>query len=277
MSGALPAVPAASTGLRRAVRAAAGMAVIAIALMAGLVAAETATADDRQPGSAYVAAETQTLEADPTQNPGMLWVAEGEALWSAPAGPEAASCATCHGAAARSMAGVAARYPAFDGTTETVLTLSERIAECRSQRQHAPPPARESLEALALAAFVARQSDGMPIATGDDPRLGPTIETGRRLFETRMGQLSLSCADCHDRNAGRRLAGATIPQGHPDGYPIYRLEWQGLGSLQRRIGSCLTGMRAEPLSPTSPDAAALELYLMTRARGMTLRVPGVRP
>ena len=48
----------------------------------------------------------------------------------------------------------------------------------------------------------------------------------------REGQLNLSCANCHDDNWDKRLAGSPIPQAHPTGYPIYRLEWQTLGSLQ---------------------------------------------
>ena len=47
-------------------------------------------------------------------------------------------------------------------------------------------------------------------------------------------------------NWGRHLGGAPIPQAHPTGYPLYRLEWQGLGSLRRRLRNCMTGMRAEP-------------------------------
>ena len=43
------------------------------------------------------------------------------------------------------------------------------------------------------------------------------------------------CAQCHDDNWGKRLAGNIVPQGHPTGYPVYRLEWQSLGSLQRRL------------------------------------------
>ena len=99
---------------------------------------------------------------------------------------------------------------------------------------------------MALTAYVGRQSRGMPIAEASDERLEAVPRrAGATLFTRRQGQLNLSCAQCHDDNWGRRLAGALIPQGHPTGYPIYRLEWQGLGSLQRRLRNCLFGMRAE--------------------------------
>ena len=89
--------------------------------------------------------------------------------------------------------------------------------------------------------------------------------------------MNLSCAQCHDDNWGKSLAGNLIPQAHPTGYPIYRLEWQSLGSLQRRLRNCMTGVRAEPYALGAPDYVDLELFLMWRARGMTMESPGVRP
>ena len=68
-----------------------------------------------------------------------------------------------------------------------------------------------------------------------------------------------------------------IPQGHPTGYPIYRLEWRGMGSLQRRLRGCLTGVRAEPFAADSDEFTALELFLMQRAAGMPVEAPTVRP
>ena len=87
----------------------------------------------------------------------------------------------------------------------------------------------------------------------------------------------MSCAQCHDDSWGKKLAGNIVPQAHPTGYPIYRLEWQSLGSLQRRLRNCIVGMRAEPFEFGSHDYVALELFLMQRARGMAIETPGVRP
>ena len=117
----------------------------------------------------------------------------------------------------------------------------------------------------------------MPVSPPDDPRLAPFRAHGKDLWQARQGQLNLSCANCHDDNAGRKLAGVTIPQAHPTGYPIYRLEWQTLGSLKRRLRNCLVGIRAEPYAYDAPDYVMLELFLMDRARGMPLESPAVRP
>ena len=130
---------------------------------------------------------------------------------------------------------------------------------------------------LALSAWLALQSRGQPIAPPADARLAELRARGMALFKRRQGQLNLSCASCHDGNAGKKLAGATIPQGHPTGYPIYRLEWQALGSLKRRLRNCVVGLRAEPWPYDDTEYLALESYLMERARGMPMDAPGVRP
>jgi sulfur-oxidizing protein SoxA len=174
------------------------------------------------------------------------------------------------------MKGVAARYPAYDPKQRTAIDLAGRINICRTERQQAPELARESKGLLALAALIARQSRGLPIRI-DEEKLKPFIAAGRTIFSTRQGQLDLACAQCHDDNWGRKLAGITLPQGHPTGYPLYRLEWQTLGSLQRRLRNCMIGMRAEPYAYGSPEFVALEAYLMWRARGMRMESPAVRP
>lgn len=209
----------------------------------------------------------QAMQRDDLANPGMLYVEEGEAVW----GRE--GCGGCHTVTA--MRGVAARYPALDVPSNAPIDLAGRIAQCREARQGKPPLPREGADMLALSAFVAHQSRGLPLQP--DPRLDEARRQGGALFRERRGQLNLSCAQCHDDNAGRKLAGATIPEGHPNGYPLYRLEWQGLGSLQRRLRNCIAGVRSEPYPAGAPEYVALEAYLVGRARGLVVETPAVRP
>jgi sulfur-oxidizing protein SoxA len=230
---------------------------------------------ERRTGYDTMSADTKAMQDDDTANPASLWVLEGETLWSTKTA-NGKSCADCHGGAAQSMKGVAARYPAFDTKLNKPIDLGQRINLCRADHQNATPLAPESRDLLALTAFVARQSRGLPIVQ-DDPKMQPAIAAGRVLFEQRLGQLNLSCAQCHDDNWGKQLAGSVIPQAHPTGYPIYRLEWQSLGSLQRRLRNCLFGQRTELYAFDAPEMIALEAFLMWRARGMLMDAPGVRP
>ena len=250
--------------------------IIGVADLASAIAAEP-NADNRRSGFAFMTPSTQAMQRDDAQNPGMLMVGDGEALWRRKAGKTDQSCEDCHGAAGASMRGVAARYPDFDSRLGRPVNLAERINLCRVRQQQAEPLGAESQELLGLEAFVAFQSRGMPIAAATDARLASFRDRGQQLFRQRMGQLDLACTHCHDESAGKRLGGSVIPQAHPTGYPIYRLEWQSLGSLQRRLRGCLTGIRAEPFAYGSPELVALELYLASRAAGLPLETPAVRP
>ncbi len=242
----------------------------------GVQATEISQAE-RRSGAAFMSADSVAMQNDDTTNPGMLSVLDGETIWNARTGAAGRSCADCHGDARASMRGVAARYPAFDETLGRAVDLEQRVNLCRVQHQQATPLAYESRDLLALAALIGRQSRGMPIASGTDPRLQGTVTTGKALFMRRQGQLNLSCSNCHDDNWDRHLAGAAMTQGHPTGYPLYRLEWQSVGSLQRRLRNCMIGTRAQPYDNDAPEMIALELYLMVRARGMAVETPGVRP
>jgi L-cysteine S-thiosulfotransferase len=231
----------------------------------------------RRSGYDFMSRETRAMQDDDSANPGTLGVLDGEALWKKKDGAADKACASCHGDAAKSMKGVAARYPAVDAGTKRPVNLEQRINACRVDHQRAEPLPYESKDLLALTAYVGQQSRGLPIAISGNDITKQFIEAGREAFTRRQGQINLSCKQCHDDNPGKHLAGSVIPQAHPTGYPIYRLEWQSLGSLQRRLRNCLSGMRTEVPGLGSPELVELELYLMWRARGMKVETPAVRP
>jgi len=218
---------------------------------------------ERKSGYEFMGRETRAMQDDQLTGPAVLWLLDGEALWTK------LDCAGCHGDARASMKGVAARYPAV--VQGKLVNLEQQV------RHKAPQLSYESRDLLALTAYVAHQSRGMPIAVEVNEGNKVYLESGKAFFHSRQGQLNLACAQCHDDNWGKKLAGTPIPQAHPTGYPIYRLEWQTVGSLARRFRNCLTGMRAELLPHGAPELVSLELYLMHRARGMKLESPAVRP
>jgi sulfur-oxidizing protein SoxA len=172
------------------------------------------------------------------------------------------------------MRGVAPRYPAFEPKHGRPITLEERINLCRTDHMGAAAFAWNDDKLLSLSALIGLQSRGMPVAAKAQE---PFLSEGAALFRERMGQLNLSCAQCHEERAGLKLAGSLIPQGHPNGYPEYRLEWQGMGSFYRRLRNCMIGVRAEPFAPDSREAADLALFLAVRANGMKVETPAVRP
>ena len=230
--------------------------------------------DRLRSGLEFAGPDVRAMQADDVANPGFLWVERGEKSWRDATNGK--SCASCHGDAAASMRGVAARYPTFDPTTGEVIDLEARINACRVRHQGATAFERESDDLLALTAYVAYQSRGIPVAASIDGPARAAFERGRSFYNSRHGQMNLSCAQCHDGTWGKRLYAETISQGHGNAFPAYRLEWQTLGSLQRRIRACLFGIRAEMPRPGAPELTEIELYLAWRAQGLPLEAPGVR-
>jgi len=248
-----------------------------IAMLSTSLALGEIPLSERRSGYDQLSPATKAMQDDDTSNPATLSVLDGEALWKRKMGRADKSCADCHGDAATAMRGVSARYPAASRTGARLFNIEQRINLCHTGRQQAEPFAYEGHDQLTLTAYVGQQSRGMPIAVAEDEKTKSFIEKGRKLYSTRQGQLNLSCQNCHDDHWGEKLAGVPLVQGHPNGYPLYRLEWQSIGSLQRRLRNCMIGMRAEPYAYGSPELVAMELYLMWRARGMTVEAPAVRP
>jgi L-cysteine S-thiosulfotransferase len=232
--------------------------------------------NDLKSGSEFLGADLRSLQNDEFANPGMLWVERGEKLWSEPAGRMRQSCTGCHQDAKTSMRGVAARYPKVDAESGRLVSLEGRINLCRKRRMGAEPYKYESEDLLALTAYLAHQSKGVPVGVGIDGAARPHFDAGEAAYRLRRGQMNLSCAHCHEANWGKRLLSETISQGQPNGYPAYRMEWQTLGSLERRLRACLSGIRAAMLPYGSPEYLDLELYLAWRAQGLPIETPGVR-
>lgn len=226
-------------------------------------------------GIEFQSKSNRERQEDLTVNPGMLWVEQGAQLWAKAEGATGKSCQDCHGEPER-MKGVAARYPAYDAKAKRLFNLDTRVQDCRVSHQQASPIAAESETLLALTALVAHQSLGMPVTPQIDGAARPAFERGAKLYSERVGQLNLSCAHCHEQNWGQRLRSEVVSQGHGNGYPLYRLEWQKLGSLHRRLRSCYLSVRSEPPVHGSEDHVALELYLAWRAKGLKVETPAVR-
>lgn len=251
-------------------------AISALLFVATVAAQDAVRPQPLKSGVEFTGADVRALQQDDFANPGMLWVARGEKLWQEATGSAGKSCASCHGDAKTSMKGVATRYPSIDKQANKLLNLEGRVNQCRAQHQQAAPLTFGSDDLLGLTAYVATQSRGLPIKVEIDGANRAHFEAGRAMYYRRMGQMNLACAHCHEKNWGRQLGAETISQGHGNDYPIYRLEWQAMGSLHRRFRSCQFGVRAELLPEGSPEFVDLELFLAWRASGLPIETPGVR-
>ncbi|MEQ1615580.1 MAG: sulfur oxidation c-type cytochrome SoxA [Hyphomicrobiaceae bacterium] len=247
-----------------------------IGLLALLLSVHFADAEPRTSARAFLPPELQAQQADDGANPGMLWVEGGVKLWSKTDGSTAKSCAACHADPTTAMRGVAARYPAIDAGSGTLFNLEARINNCRVTKMGAAPFKYESDELLGLTALISYQSRGLPFSVRIEGPSTSHFEAGKAFFFEKQGQLNVACNQCHDDNVGKRLRGDRISSGLSTAYPAYRLDWQKMGSLHRRLRACSLGVRAEQLEFGSSAYVDLELYLAARAESAEIETPGVR-
>ncbi len=223
----------------------------------------------RLAGFHYISSELKALQLSSSDNPALLWAKAGQQQFNQ-------QCANCH--SVDSMKAVAANYPRWNSSATKVMSLAGRINQCRIDHLQQTALPRESAQLLQLEAFIALQSKGQIVMGIEKNAATNKLQNlGAQIWNQQLGQLGISCAQCHDALAGSSLAASIIPQGHANAYPIYRLQWQEVGSLERRIRSCQTGVRALPYEYNSQELLALEVYLKERAAGMEHEGLGVRP
>ncbi len=220
--------------------------------------------------------ETQALQMDDFENPAMPTIDIGADLWTTVDGSAGKSCSSCHNDAEASMKGVRATYPKWSDKLGKPHTMETQINECRTERMGADKWKWEAGNMLAMTGYIGYQSRGMPTNVQTDGPMAEWAAKGKDLYYTRVGQLNMSCANCHEENYGKRIRSDHLSQGQINGFPTYRLKWGGLGSIHRRFKGCMKNIRAKPYKRGSDEFTALELYVASRGQGLSVETPAVR-
>ena len=129
---------------------------------------------------------------------------------------------------------------------------------------------------LSVTSYVRHQSRGEPMNVKIDGDAKPFFEKGKAFYKQRRGLLDMSCANCHEDNAGNMIRANLLSQGQSNGFPTYRLKWQKPGSLHRRFRGCNKQVRSQPHAYGADIYDNLELYLAWRGRGLPVETPAVR-
>ena len=232
--------------------------------------------EDRRSGYTYAQKETRAMQDDDFENPAMVLVDDGAVLWEKVDGAAGKSCASCHQDASASMKGVGTVFPKFDKKLGKMKNIEQQINICRTDRMKAKPWKWEKNQLMAMTVYVRHQSRGMPMNVKVDGDAAPFFKKGEAFYKQRRGQLDMSCANCHEDNAGNMIRANRLSQGQTHSFPVYRLKWQKVGSLHRRFRGCNKQVRSTPFKTGSEEYVNLELYTGWRARGLPVETPSVR-
>ena len=242
---------------------------------------------DNSTTQALTASGLAQLQSANAMNPIGLWIDEGKRKWEK-------DCTSCH--ALEKVVKAVPDFPKLDASRK-LINLEDQISICR-QRVEATTNANANSIATTTASTQSFTNDDNPtlelstflndaarqLAINITPPANPlhaiiwkkNLADGERLFKTRLGHMNLSCQQCHDGKVGASMRAQKITAGHPTGFPAYRISWQGLGSIERRIRACYSGVQAQVPAPQDMRLRQLELYLKTRAQGLQLEGPSIR-
>ena len=239
--------------------------------------------DERNPLSEVVSgyhfrkAMIRDVQDDDFENPGMLVVDHGEELWGKVDGSAGKSLSQVFDQCAEvSVTKAGAVYPRYHEGAGKVMSLEQVINMCRETVMGAAPYKWEKKDMLGITAFVRMQSRGERVNVATDGPAADAFARGEALYYKRVGQLDMSCAHCHEDNYGNYIRADMLSQGNINGFPTYRLKWNGVGSTHRRFRGCMKNIRATPLAYGHDDYVALELYLAWRGNGLKVETPAYR-
>lgn len=231
--------------------------------------------DEVMSGWHFRSDETQAMEMDDFDNPGMIFVEQAIETWNTAEGSEGKACADCHGAP-EEMAGVKPTYPRWNEAAGEVFTLQMAVNDCRVNRMGADAWKTDKGGSVPMEALLSSVSRGLPMNVAIDGPGRATWEKGREIYYTRYGQLQLSCANCHEENNGHMIRADHLSQGQVNGFPTYRLKNTKLNGAHSRFKGCIRDTRAHTFEPGSPEFVALEMYVASRGNGLSVEGPSVR-
>ena len=217
--------------------------------------------------------ETQALQTDDFDNPAFVFLDQAIDQWETVEGSEGKSCAECHADVA-DFAGLKATLPRVENGE--LVTLTNLVNECVTDRMGAEAWKYSGAKMSAMTALIAHQSRGMLMNVAIDGEAAPFWEKGKELYYTRVGQLDMACANCHEDNYGNMIRADHLSQGQINGFPLYRLKNAKINTTHGRFKGCMSNIRATPYKEGSPEFKALELYLASRGQGLSVETPAVR-
>jgi len=217
--------------------------------------------------------ETQSLQLDDFDNPAFVFVDQALDLWDEVDGSENKACSSCHEDVAEFNDLKTTLPRVEDGE---LVTMTNLVNECRTDRMGADAWKYSGSQMSAMTALIAHQSRGKPMNVPIEGDAEPFWERGKEIYYTRVGQLQMSCSNCHEDNYGNMIRADHLSQGQTNGFPLYRLKNAKINTTHGRFKGCMSNIRATPFKEGSPEFKALELYVASRGNGLSVESPAVR-
>lgn len=175
---------------------------------------------------------------------------------------------------------IGTNYPYFDEKKKEVVTLGVAINECLKSNGEKPWKMKKGNMAT-LQGFISYSTMeeekviDVKIQSADAAK---AYERGKKYYYSQRGYLKLSCASCHVQGAGQRVRNEKLSQllGQTTHFPVHRLKWDGLGTLERRMAGCIKDEGQVPPKDNSAQMKELLYFMSYMSNGMKIDGPDIR-
>ncbi len=175
---------------------------------------------------------------------------------------------------------IAGEYPKFDDKSGKVVTLEAAINDCLKANGQKPWNMKKGKLADLEAYFAAKSKEaGKKVDIKIQSKAAAAAyESGKKIYYSQRGYLKLSCATCHVQGAGERVRREYLSPllGHTTHFPVYRLKWEGLGTMERRIGGCEKNQGENPHKANSQWVAKMIYFMSYMSNGLPVDGPDIR-
>ena len=151
-----------------------------------------------------------------------------------------------------------------------VITLSWRSTVAGKQRRGGLLLHRRDSMAGRLHG-VRRSRKTIDIKIPNDPRALAAYQKGEEIFMGGAGG-NFSCASCHVQNPGNHIRTEVLAPalGIVAAMPIYRSEWNSMGTIDQQVATCNSRGARRPLKPQDELYRDVEYYLSYMSNGLPI-------
>lgn len=175
---------------------------------------------------------------------------------------------------------VANLYPYYDEKKKDVVTLTSAVNDCLRDNGEKEFNTQKgdmaNIQAyLVNATTEAGKKFDIKIQSEAAKK---AYENGKEYYYTQRGYLKLSCATCHVQGAGQKVRNEKLSPltGQITQFPVHRLKWEELGTLERRLSGCIVDQGQVSPKDESTQMKELVYFLAYMSNGMSIDGPDIR-
>lgn len=171
-------------------------------------------------------------------------------------------------------------YPFFDEKKKEVVSLTSAVNDClRANKEKEWDTKKGDMPNFQAFIQFSTQEAGKKIDFKiNSKEAAEAYMRGKEYYYTQRGYLKLSCAECHVQGAGQRVRNEKLSPliGQMTHFPVYRLKWDNLGTLERRMSGCVVDQGQVPPKDESKQMKELLFFMANMSHGMAVDGPDVR-